>query len=298
MSKKLSNQSNQENNNKKSVRYNLSQEAIDKLKEIAYQYNCIYDGKGSIARLLEKIGDETLTINKPQTTYEALLKTRGVKSRIQKLKIKTPFHLCGIALRILEQIVSESGNVLKLTVEEKERGFGDIEIYTLLSADSFKEEINKVFRLIEKISNIKYENLTDFNNPQDLIKFISSLNIPSSLPITSVPEEETVAIFKPIKIATRVSSVFALRIEDKNEIGLLAKVIKIISEKRIYIDFIRVEPIATENKSVIFLFLEIKEILKKVENIDLLLEIIEGQLVSDTGQLSRINIEQWQSITK
>jgi len=249
-------------NYKKLVRLWIYPHTEEYIRQIALDYDCKYGDKPSIARLLSKIEEGQLLINKATFNLKSFS-----DSSIIAFRIEVPRYLIGTISIISKKIADYKANI-KAVKTKSRHNFGIVEFFLSLAPDI------KLSSLIVDLKSIKIKQVAHLNDRSEL-KLIAS-DFQFAGPRIKV---NTVDNFLEKTLISDLVCVVGFRLIVKDEVGVLAKVANQIAQTKLLIYSISENIGNNLNEAIIKLYLYLRSesnitVTEQIDNLNLLLEQI------------------------
>jgi uncharacterized protein with ACT and thioredoxin-like domain len=235
----------------------MSAATENELKLLAEQYNCIYDGKPSISRLLAEIGNKNLAIQPSQKEEDRLDSHSPLDSNSWwlVLTMETPFYINGIVATVTQKIADAQGNIFKADAKQKKDNLGILKIYLSVSE-------NRIVDLLDNLYEIQFEDINEFNNSEQFGKayeLLLSLNkMPKLEPMANENVNEKIKTnLSKQRVILSIECNFGIELIAKNKRGTLAEITNKIASNGIMISSVQQKFNIIQEKDIFEFFLEV-----------------------------------------
>jgi uncharacterized protein with ACT and thioredoxin-like domain len=251
------------NSSKRSARVpHLSDEEWTRLELLAKRLKVIHDGKPSIPGLIREIARGRFVVS---SALELLERHDDIShDSLIELDIEVISDANGVMALIAKKISDVQGNIyFAKTEEQKHRKI--IKIKLLVNEELY------LLDLIKAIKDIKFSDIVEFNNSEQLIRVAISLsqhyydlgineNFASLMirnELYKYKKENNLDAFSNIKIVSNVVLTVGLKIKVRNKPGVLMKLSDWISKKYIPMKSVDVYPCSNKQDSQIHVYIGI-----------------------------------------
>ncbi len=269
-----------------SVRVQMSLKTKKELEHLAKTYNCMYNNKPSISKLLEKIGQAEFTIKPTELNY------KDYNLPLLLLTMTSPFNLNGIVAKVTRKIAKHQGNIFKIEAHQKKENLGLLKIY--LSLENDKSDLSI---LLNEIHSIKFGEIKNINEPYQLIGAYTLLVNSKRIPEYRGTTEEIIEDLMDKRIIIDISCSFGIEIKARNKGGTLAFITEEIANRKILISSVGLKYNQQKKEDIISLFLEVKidkynDIFREITKIQEVINFFESK-IGKNGilELQRLGIE-------